>query len=246
MRLRFIHIILLLFPFSLLSQEVELSRQVIGSSGQSFQNGELMISSTTGEAVIGSTTDDELIYTQGFHQSSKNTAANLSFDYAVKDETCPDTEDGQIILSNFEGCDNGNYTVEWENGETGFQISGLSAGWYRFNLIACGVIDQDSVMVSRIYENGCLLKFYTAFSPNGDNVNDLWLIDNIESVPNNINTVIIFNKWGDKVQDFVNYNNTSIVWNGKDDKGKEVTEGTYYYQVKINSQSYSGYIELTR
>lgn len=245
--MRPLHIILILiFPFSLFSQEVEISRQVIGSTGQSFQNGSIILSSTIGEAISGSAENEQLIITQGFQQSSNKNLAIITYDYAVKDETCPDTKDGEIVLSNFDGCDNGQYTVQWENGENGTQLSNLSAGWYSFNIIACGVILHDSVQVGRVYESSCLLQFYTAFSPNGDAVNDFWEIDNINAEPNSNNTVSIFNRWGNKIQDFVNYNNTDVVWRGKDEKGKDVTEGTYYYQVIINGENYSGYIELTR
>lgn len=242
-----LHIIFCL-PFTVFSQadEVGLKRQVIGASGQSFQNNSIMISSTVGEAVVGSTESSSLILTQGFHQSSNVTLATISYEYAVKDETCPDTKDGAIILSNFEGCENGEYTIQWDNGEVGSQLIDLEAGWYAFNIFSCGVVERDSVLVGRIYENSCLLVFYTAFSPNGDGVNDTWEIDNINAEPNDVNTVSIFDRWGNKVVDFVNYNNSDVVWKGKDDNGKDVTEGTYYFQATIKDQNYSGYIEVTR
>lgn len=228
------------------SEEVEIKRQVIGSGGQSFQGNTLMISSTVGEAMIGTAETSDLIVTQGFQQATNITLANISFDYAVKDETCPDTEDGQILLSNFEGCENDNYSVQWDSGDEGFQRVDLSGGWYGFTVFSCGAVLQDSVFVGRIYENSCLLVFYTAFSPNGDGVNDTWVIDNIDTEPNNLNTVSIFDRWGNQIENFVNYNNSDTVWDGKDEKGKDVTEGTYYYQATVQGQNYSGYIEVTR
>jgi gliding motility-associated-like protein len=242
-----LHIItLLLSPLLLFSQEVDIKRQVIGAGGSSMQNGNLQISATIGETISGSSIGGQNIFTQGFQQGINNVVDSISYDYAVKEETCPDTDDGEIILSNFEGCENGQYTVQWKNGEVGPTLSNLSAGWYPFDIIACGIISTDSIQVGRIYESSCMMKFYSAFSPNGDGINDVWEIDNINAEPNAKNTVSIFNRWGNEVQDFVNYDNTSVVWNGKDKKGKEVTEGTYYYKVKINNENYSGYIELTR
>jgi gliding motility-associated-like protein len=236
------------FPFVLFSQEDEISlqRQVIGASGQSFQNSSLMISTTVGEAVIGGATEDNLTLNQGFQQATNVSLAAISFDYNVKKETCPDSKNGQISLFNFAGCDNGNYVVEWEDGSSGYQLSNLSSGWYHFSILSCGVVSSDSIFVGLIYENNCELVFYTAFSPNGDGVNDTWVIDNINTEPNNINTVVIFDLWGNIVEEFTNYDNAGVVWNGKDAKGKDATEGTFYYQVKINTDSYSGYIELTR
>lgn len=247
MKFFYLHIILLLIsPLALFSQDVELKRQVISSAGNTELNGNLMISSTIGEAVIGSADGNDFFITQGFQQASFGTTANITYEINVIDETCPDTEDGQVIISNLEGCESNNYVINWDNGASGISITALSSGWYGFEIIACGRIIQDSAQVGRIYESSCLLKFYTAFSPNGDNVNDLWIIDNINSEPNIKNEMTIFNQWGSKVQDFINYNNSSMVWDGKDDKGKDVTEGTYYYQLKLNNKNYSGYIELTR
>jgi gliding motility-associated-like protein len=235
-----------MLPLHLFSQDVQLKRQVNASSGNAVQVGNLMISSTVGEAVIGRSDSSQFFITQGFQQTSFGTIADISYEVSTKSETCPDTRDGEVSITNLAGCENGNYQIEWEDGSTGFSISNLNAGSYTFQIIACGRIIQDSALVSRIYENSCLLKFYTAFSPNGDNINDLWVIDNINSEPNNRNELTIFNRWGNRVQNFINYDNTSVVWDGKDDNGKDVTEGTYYYQLKINDQDYSGYIELTR
>ena len=247
MKLRYIYIFLIsILSGQLYSQEVQLARQVIGSAGSTTQSSTLLISSTVGEAVVGSAINTDGSYTQGFQQSSTVSLATITYDIIVKDETCPDTKDGEITLSNFQGCDNGQYHLEWDNGEEGAHLINLSAGWYMFTLTACGQIIADSVQVGRIYESICLLKFYTAFSPNNDGVNDLWEIDNIDSEVNSRNEVKIFNRWGNVIQTFNNYDNLSTVWDGKTDKGKDATEGTYYYLVEINEKSYSGYIELTR
>lgn len=247
MNLRYIHIILLsILSLPLFSQEVQLSRQVIGSMGSTSQSSNLMISSNIGEAVVGSVLNTDGSYAQGFEQPSKVTLATITYDIAVTDETCPDTKDGQLFISNLQGCDNNEYHIEWENGEVGPQLVNLSAGWYTFSLTACGQLITDSAEVGRIYETSCLMKFYTAFSPNSDGVNDYWEIDNIDAEVNSINEVRIFNRWGNVIQVFKNYDNVSTVWNGKTDKGKDATEGTYYYSVEINEQNYSGYIELTR
>ena len=238
--------LLLLLPFHLKAQEIELKRQVIGSSGSSIQSNDIWISSTIGETISGSSSDSPVIFTQGFQQTSEKSAANITYDISVKNETCPDTKDGEIMIINIEGCEDGSYQIEWDNGETGAILSNLSAGWYGFVISACGRLINDSAQVGLIYESSCLLKFYTAFSPNNDGVNDFWIIDNIDSEPNNKNEIIIYNRWGDVVQSFVNYDNVSQVWDGKFENGKDGTEGTYYYVAKIQNQSYSGYIELTR
>jgi gliding motility-associated-like protein len=214
--------------------------------GSSSQSTNLFISSSLGEPVTGSEIGTSGSFTQGFQQPSSVSLASITYDISVKDETCPDTKDGSIQINNLNGCDNNEYHVEWGDEATGLQRSNLLGGWYYFTLVACGVVILDSVNVGRIYENSCLLNFYTAFSPNNDGINDLWEIDNINADLNKINEIKIFNRWGGIIRTFKNYDNSASVWDGKNEKGKEVTEGTYYFVADIGDRNYSGYIEVTR
>jgi len=75
------------------------------------------------------------------------------------------------------------------------------------------------------------ITIYNFLTPNGDSHNDVWTIENIEYWPEN--EVLIFNRWGDKIREFQHYNNTSIVWDGKNFKDKAVPDGTYFYIVKV-------------
>jgi gliding motility-associated-like protein len=76
-----------------------------------------------------------------------------------------------------------------------------------------------------------LLIIYNVITPNGDGINDEWFIDGIEKFPDN--TVLIFNRWGDKVHSFEHYNNSSQIWKGDNDKGEPLPDGTYYYILTI-------------
>ena len=77
----------------------------------------------------------------------------------------------------------------------------------------------------------CIL-IYNVITPNGDGVNDTWIIDCIESYPDN--TVRIFNRWGDLIIRFDHYDNTTNIWKGTNAKGDLLPDGTYYYIVTIN------------
>ncbi|SMO58424.1 T9SS type B sorting domain-containing protein [Solitalea koreensis] len=84
------------------------------------------------------------------------------------------------------------------------------------------------------------LSIPTAFTPNGDNVNDYFVIPGIEEVQNSI---FIYNRWGDEVYRKNNYQNN---WNGS-----SLPSGTYYYVLKVKDKDnkwdgYSGYIEIIR
>jgi gliding motility-associated-like protein len=77
------------------------------------------------------------------------------------------------------------------------------------------------------------LIIYNVITPNGDGINDAWIIDGIEEFPDN--NVLIFNRWGDEVRSFQHYDNTTTVWKGENNQGKPLPDGTYYYILTINN-----------
>lgn len=90
-----------------------------------------------------------------------------------------------------------------------------------------------------------------AFSPNGDGKNDKWIIPGINEFPDN--TVIIFNRWGDKVFQIDGYDNNINVWRGEINTGlrtggDQAAFSTYYYVVDLRngSKPMSGSILLVR
>jgi len=75
------------------------------------------------------------------------------------------------------------------------------------------------------------------FSPNDDNINDTWVIENITSFPKNV--VKVFNRWGNKVFEARNYQND---WNGKSTEGgssKRLPVGAYLYIIELNESGFS-------
>ena len=86
------------------------------------------------------------------------------------------------------------------------------------------------------------------FSPNGDGTNDVLVIRGLEIYPDN--SILIFNRWGNKVFEASPYNND---WNGISMfgltvGGKELPEGTYFYILKLgkDQKPIKGYIYLNR
>ncbi|QKG58171.1 gliding motility-associated C-terminal domain-containing protein [Hymenobacter sp. BRD128] len=87
------------------------------------------------------------------------------------------------------------------------------------------------------------IRIPSAFSPNGDGVDDTWQIDFIEQFPDN--TVNIFNRWGDKIFSAENYSRANE-WRG-DINGQPAPVGTYYYVVVTKGplgRSYAGPITI--
>ena len=75
------------------------------------------------------------------------------------------------------------------------------------------------------------------FSPNDDNINDTWVIENITSFPKNV--VKVFNRWGNKVFEANNYQNN---WDGKsrDALGsKRLPVGAYLYIIELNEPGFA-------
>ena len=88
------------------------------------------------------------------------------------------------------------------------------------------------------------MNVYNGFTPNGDGINDTWVIDNIDKYPNN--KVFIFNRWGNKLFQTSNYDNKNNYWDGKAN-GKTVTSGTYFYIIANSEEKLlqKGWIEIT-
>jgi gliding motility-associated-like protein len=93
----------------------------------------------------------------------------------------------------------------------------------------------------------CAIKTNNTFTPNGDGVNDLWEIPGIEDFPNA--DIVIFNRWGIIVH---HVPGTALVpWDGNNDSGQALEQGTYYYVITLNkvlnsSQIVKGYVTIIR
>ena len=105
--------------------------------------------------------------------------------------------------------------------------------------------DESSVTV---FTGDAELNIPQGFSPNGDGVNDVFVIRGIERYPNNEFTII--NRWGNIVYKANGYQNT---WNGKATEGvkfggDDLPEGTYFYILDLGNgdKPYKGYIYLNR
>jgi gliding motility-associated-like protein len=92
---------------------------------------------------------------------------------------------------------------------------------------------------------GCGITLYNGITPNGDGLNDRWIIESAFNSPNM--TVCIYNRWGAMVWKANNYNNTSIVFEGRSGKGEDLPSGTYYFTIQQDNRgTEKGWLELTR
>jgi gliding motility-associated-like protein len=77
------------------------------------------------------------------------------------------------------------------------------------------------------------LVVHNAVSPNGDQLNDVLTIANIELYPDN--KVMLFSRWGDKIFEMENYDNRERVFGGRSNLHgeKQVVSGNYFYVIEI-------------
>jgi gliding motility-associated-like protein len=77
-----------------------------------------------------------------------------------------------------------------------------------------------------------ILDIGKAVTPDGDRINDFWLIDGLENFKEN--EVIVVDRWGNKVFEGLKYDNTRVVWNGTNTSGTIVPTGTYFYSISVS------------
>ena len=100
-----------------------------------------------------------------------------------------------------------------------------------------GCTDDDEVFVKLLKS----LVIPNIFSPNGDGINDKWVIEHLDTYPGC--TIQIYNRYGQMVQKFVNYS----PWDGKI-SGQDAPIGTYYYIIdpKNGRKPITGYVDIIR
>ena len=83
------------------------------------------------------------------------------------------------------------------------------------------------------------------FSPNGDGLADTWETQGLREFPNN--TVIVFNRWGNKLFSAAPYLND---WYGQVNEGTlpgDLPTGNYFYILELgDGETRTGYIQLNK
>ncbi|MBK8722643.1 MAG: gliding motility-associated C-terminal domain-containing protein [Saprospiraceae bacterium] len=126
-------------------------------------------------------------------------------------------------------------------------FQGLREGLQEFEVVVTdeyGITDTTKYIItvtSRADTESKRIELYNAISPNGDGVNDVLVIKNIERYGEN--TIRIFDRWGSEVLRQSDYKNDwNATWNGND-----LPDGTYFYIfTAANDVRESGYIEVKR
>jgi gliding motility-associated-like protein len=136
--------------------------------------------------------------------------------------------------------------------ETGTCLNYIpGSGMQQFEMRICesttdGLCSDIVVSFDLIIENE--LQVYKALSPNGDGLNDTWIINGIEKYREN--SVSIYDRWGRLIFSTSSYDNERNVWDGSGStrNGAELPNGTYFYRIEIMGieEALKGSIELLR
>ena len=109
-----------------------------------------------------------------------------------------------------------------------------------------GEPDDPTVTVLDVEQD---LEIFNEISPNGDGVNETFVIQGLQNYPNNV--LRIYNRWGNIVFEEANYqNNFDGTSNGRAtvERGEKLPVGTYYYLLDLNdgSSGRAGWLYINR
>jgi len=109
-----------------------------------------------------------------------------------------------------------------------------------FSYVVCNDFGCDTASV-QIFVLCDDLIFYSGFSPNGDGINDEFVVQGIENYPDH--DLAIYNRWGNQVLFSRNYQND---WQGRWEDSP-LPDGTYFYVFNDGlGNVFSGYVQINR
>ncbi|OQC46738.1 MAG: hypothetical protein BWX59_00134 [Bacteroidetes bacterium ADurb.Bin028] len=164
--------------------------------------------------------------------------APLEVSYVFENPSCKGARNGSIEIAVAGGVEP--YLFETNNVIIDIPLFvGLSAG--RYDVIITDAnncsFELDGIVLSE--SNKDCIRIPDAFTPNGDGINDTWIIENIKMFPSA--TIFVYNRWGQEVW----VGNPGEEWDGKRNS-KLMPAGTYLYLVELydGSKPYTGTVTL--
>ncbi len=135
--------------------------------------------------------------------------------------------------------------VSFSNGNLVIDYTGIAfVGTESFVIEICDLLGACTQATLTVTVQGEIV-VYNAISADGNTLNEFLRIPNIE-VMEPQNRVTVFSRWGDKVFEVENYDNSTRRFEGINDHGKKLPAGTYFYRVVFTSgrEPLTGYLLL--
>jgi gliding motility-associated-like protein len=162
----------------------------------------------------------------------------LAASYEATGPSCIGNNDGFVEVAVYGGTEP--YLFRWDQNTIDIPyLSGLIQGSYDISVVDANncVFELGSVNLTD-FDQDCIT-IPNAFTPNGDGVNDTWIIENLEMFPNSY--VYVFNRWGQLIYTGL----PGDEWDGRfNDNG--VPSTSYVYIVDLNNRmdSYVGLVTV--
>lgn len=142
------------------------------------------------------------------------------------------------------------YSYLWSNGATTAKVEGVKGGDIEYLVTvtdAYGCTATQSIKLST--PENPLEQTPQGFSPDGNGVNDKFIIPGIESYTNV--KIWIYNRWGNELYQVNGVYNSDNAWDGTGPNGSQLPEGTYFMVLEAESPecgtiATQRYIELRR
>lgn len=150
----------------------------------------------------------------------------IIIDAEVNHANCDTSVLGSIEITISGGI--GEIQIDWSNGSTEQNNTDLTPGNYTVTVTDERFCEET---MSYVVLAECMTEdiIPNTISPNGDNINDTWVIPDLENYPNN--ELEIFNRWGSPIYRAQPYQND---WRGVNDDNEELPFGAYYYVLRLN------------
>jgi len=195
-------------------------------------------------AVVGTITPGNVLGVDDFASTEPVTLVNI--DAGVNDTGDASTINIIAGPTNGTAVNNGDGSIDYTP-NVGFQ--GTDQITYTICDAVCTNLCDTAVIYIDVSEV-VPIDIPNGFSPNGDGINDYFVIVGLEQYPDN--DIIIFNRWGDEVFMAAPYQND---WDGSTTNGTlkisgdKVTDGTYFFILNLGVDGIdpiNGFIELRR
>ncbi|MEQ9186790.1 MAG: gliding motility-associated C-terminal domain-containing protein [Cryomorphaceae bacterium] len=227
--------------------QVIIDRVLIGVAGHDFSNVNISLSASAGEPVIATSLNSGFVLTQGFQQPNYVLSNPLFVELQATNAACLGANDGTVTIA----FQSDNFllpvTYQWSNGSTADKIVQAEVGEYTLTVTGSdGNAAIASISVEAEANFDCTPGFYIGITPNNDNFNDYWHIDNAEFFIEK--SVEVYNRYGALVWENTAYDNldNSARFTGLHRNGNPLPDGTYYFLAKFDNSTYKGWIEISR
>ncbi len=155
---------------------------------------------------------------------------SIKIKYLITSPFCSAKPEGMIVIEDVTGGVPG-YSFIWSDNSTGNSLTNIPSGEYSVtvsDLNGCSV--TSSLEVEPLNES-CLV-IPNAISPNGDLINDIWNIGQIDLYPNV--EIVIFNRWGETI--WKSARGYPDPWDGRSN-GTELPVDSYHYIIDLHDGS---------